>query len=91
MSRWYETENLSRAPTAHAAAPQATLGTAPRGIPKRANRIQEAPPATPLSEDACDLRTVQELLDHKDLRTIMIYEHVLNRGVTRVQSPADRP
>jgi len=37
-----------------------------------------------------DIRTVQELLDHKDVTTTMIYTHVLNRGGRGVISPADR-
>ncbi len=43
-----------------------------------------------LLEDGYDIRTVQELLGHKDVRTTMIYTHVLNRGVRGVLSPADR-
>src|SRR5262249_1274381 len=43
--------------------------------------------ATHLLEDGYDIRTVQELMGHKDVATTMIYTHVMTQGVSAVRSP----
>jgi len=48
-----------------------------RGIPSRRIAL----------EDGYDIRTIQELMGHKDVSTTMIYRHVLNRGGRGVRSP----
>lgn len=44
---------------------------------------------TYLLEDGYDIRTIQELPGHKDVKTTMLYTHVLNHGGRGVRSPAD--
>ena len=46
--------------------------------------------ATQLLQSGSDIRTLQALLGHKDVRTPMIYTHVIRRGALGIQSPADR-
>jgi integron integrase len=61
------------------------------GLAKAANRYMLRHSfAAHLLEDGYDIRTNQELLGHRDVKTTMIYTHVLNRGGKGVYSPMDR-
>ena len=62
------------------------------GISKRAtcHRFRNSF-ATHLLADGHDIQTVQELMGHQDVRTMMIYTHLLNRGGLGVRSPLDVP
>ncbi len=60
------------------------------GLSKDIENVIDAVRATHLLEKGYDIRTIQELLGHRNLQTTMIYTHVASKNILGVRSPLDR-